>query len=74
MSRHNATPRKIKLRGDSLTRRLTENLLKSLWPTYLEPLFDVSVLPEEQLYLKEIFAVEMFRYFAFWLLTGGKSY
>ena len=67
-------PRKIRLRGDSLTRRLTEDLLESLWPTYLEPLFDVSVSPEEGLHLKEIFAVEMLGYFAFWLLTAGKPY
>jgi len=40
----------------------------------LEPLFDVSVSLEEKLILKEIFAVEMFGYFAFWLLTGGKLY
>jgi len=67
-------PRKLRLRRDSLTRGLTEDLLKSLWPTYLEPLIDVSVSLEEELYLKEISAVGMFGYFAFLLLNAGKPY
>jgi hypothetical protein len=68
------SPREIGLREDSLTRTLTEDLLKILWPTYFELLFNVSVSLEEELYLKEISAAEMFGYFEFWLLTGGKLY
>ena len=67
-------PRKITLKQHSITKRFTEDLLKSLWPTYVEFLFDVPVSLEEELYLKEICAVEMFGYFAFCLLTGGKLF
>jgi len=63
-------PRKIGLRQT----HLQEDLLKSLWPMYLELLFDVSVWLEEELHFKEISAVETFGYFAFWLLTGGKPF
>jgi hypothetical protein len=33
-----------------------------------------GVLPEEELYLKKILAVQMLGYFTFWLITGGKPY